>query len=75
MYSKHPIIRTPTGRKNLFEIANVRIIGWILKENSRKGIKHPFELSDVELRDAVTVCVNTHTQYKEYQIITSLDCH
>ena len=25
-YSKHPLIRTPTGPKNLFEIANVRII-------------------------------------------------
>ena len=51
MYSNHPLIRTPTGPKHLFEIANVRIIGWILKGNSRQGIKNPFELSDVELTD------------------------
>ena len=44
VYSKHPLIRNHTGRKNLFEIANIRIIGWILKGNSRKGIKNPFEL-------------------------------
>ena len=48
-YSKHPLIRTPTGPKNLFEIANVRIIGWILKGNSRKGIKNPFELAKVRI--------------------------
>ena len=46
-YSKHPLIRTPTWPKNLFEIANVRIIGLILKGNSRKGIKNPFELAKV----------------------------
>ena len=43
-YSKHPLIRTPTGPKNLFEIANVRIIGWILKGNSRKGKLKPEEI-------------------------------
>ena len=48
-YSKHPLIRTPTGPKNLFEIANVRIIGWILKGNSRKRIKNPFELAKVRI--------------------------
>ena len=37
------------GSKNLFEIANVRIIGWILKGNSRKGIKNPFELAKVRI--------------------------
>ena len=37
-----------TGPKNLFEIANVRIIGWILKGN-RKGIKNPFELAKVRI--------------------------
>ena len=41
MYSKHPLIRTPTP--------NVRIIGWILKGNSRKGIKNPFELAKVRI--------------------------
>ena len=35
------------GPKNLFEIANVRIIGWILKGDNRKGIKNPFELGKV----------------------------
>ena len=48
-YSKHPLIRTPTGPKYLFEIANVRIIGMILKGNSRKGIQHPFELAKVRI--------------------------
>ena len=48
-YSKHPLIRTPTGPKNLFRIANVRIIGGILKGNYRKGIKNPFELARVRI--------------------------
>ena len=48
-YSKDPLIRTPTGPKHLFEIAKVRIIGWILKGNSRKGIKNPFELAKVRI--------------------------
>ena len=43
VYSKHPLIRNPTGRKNLFEIANVRIIGrringcWLYRIASNKS--------------------------------------
>ena len=58
-YSKHPLIR-----KNLFEIANIRIIGWILKGNSRKGIKNPFAIS--ESSNYQIASHNNHQNYLTY---------
>ena len=36
-YSQHPVIRTLRGMKNMFEIANVRVIGRILYGRGFQG--------------------------------------
>ena len=37
VYSQHPLIRTPKGTKNLFELPNVRINERVLQECLIKG--------------------------------------
>ena len=55
-YSQHPFFRIPAEQKNLFELRNLRIIGWVSKGNYRKRIKirsnyRTFELWDIALTD------------------------
>ena len=38
-YSQPPSIRTRTEPKDLYELANVQIVGWIVKGNNRKRMK------------------------------------
>ena len=66
-FLKHQLIRTPTGPKILSEISNVPIIGWILKGNSRKGIKNQFELAKVRIIGRRTNDVDCMHQEKTSQ--------